>query len=410
MLGRRRREADPRLSDEPQQRDRITGAQRTRGSADFTLRRKAEVHKQQLHELRLVDVHHVRVTERVASHPVDRRLPQPPREPGDLADRIGDVTPAEIRAPAYAIDDRRHGARRLGRPGVKAREHERRVEDNRAQAARMAHRVGLGVGGAVREAEVVEAAQAERGPDGLDVGRDVVAAVEVRPAAELAAALRDVGVKVVETAVLERLAVDRVGQPRAAVIDQHDVPALAQRADQVRRELLAALLRGRCARAAERRHDRAIGLRGARGVREDGEEDPIVASAGRSRSSGTTTRPHSAPGTSSHDARSAVGALCHSAVTLPGAAARVALALPQTCVPGHEGGRAVASAADRTQINPTNNSTGQRMTAPFRWLGPTLRRSPPGCQDGWGDGANTWSANTRSLALPTTRTNRRDRT
>ena len=88
-----------------------------------------------------------RVTERVASHPVDRRLPQPPREPGDLADRIGDVTPAEIRA--------RHTRSTIVATepaawvaGVEAREHERRVEDNRAQAARMAHRVGLGVRGA----------------------------------------------------------------------------------------------------------------------------------------------------------------------------------------------------------------------------------------------------------------------
>jgi hypothetical protein len=73
--------------------------------------------------------------------------------------------------------------------------------------------------------------------------------------------------------LLQRLAVDRLREAGAAIVDQDDVAALPQRPKNAVREPLAPRLRRRDAGASEGREDRAVGRRGLVGVGEDGEED-----------------------------------------------------------------------------------------------------------------------------------------
>ena len=74
---------------------------------------------------------------------------------------------------------------------VEVDERERGVEDHRGHAPRIPHRVGLGVGGSVGVAVEVKALDVQGSADGLDVLRDVRAAVKVRPSPELATARPD---------------------------------------------------------------------------------------------------------------------------------------------------------------------------------------------------------------------------
>ena len=93
---------------------------------------------------------------------------------------------------------------------------------------------------------------------------------------------------------------------------------------------------------------------------------PTLAPSGRSRSSGTETRPHSAPGTSSHGPRSSPGRARGDAGTPSGAAERISDASFQGRCAVTSGGRAagcaVASTAERRKANATSGSTVQRIT------------------------------------------------
>ena len=215
----------------------------------------------------------MRVTERVERRPVNRRGAQALRQPRQLGGRVTMIAAAVLRSPADACHQPRQVPGDLCRPGVEVDQRERRVQDHRGHAPRIADRVGLGVGGGVGEAVEVEALDVQGGTDGLDVLRDVRAAVQVRPAPELGAARADRLVRLA-AGLLERRAVDGLRQTGAAIVDQNDVAAVPQRPEQVGHEPLAAGLRGRDSRTSEGDEDRPLGRgRGVR-MREHREEDP----------------------------------------------------------------------------------------------------------------------------------------
>ena len=155
------------------------------------------------------------------------RSAQPCEQP---VQRVGRTRVRARAASRPAADEHDGSLLLLGRDreeGALGREIERGVEDDRAQVLREARRIRLHVHARVGPAVVVELLQAEVGPHGVDVLRHLGRAVEVRGRAELLPAFAH-GVDRVGVLGLQRLALDRTGFARAALVDEHEIAALEQ--------------------------------------------------------------------------------------------------------------------------------------------------------------------------------------